>query len=71
MIELSHRNIVAVTAHPVDGRPDQMVIVGLMRVYQREGDGGIFRKAYLHENIETVLEEAARLDKTVRLEFVE
>lgn len=71
MIELSRQNIIAVIPNTIAGHTDSKVEVGLMRVYQREGDGGTFRKAYLYENFETVLEDAARLGMTVCLEFCE
>lgn len=71
MIELSRQNIVAVMPSTIAGHVDSRIEVGLMRVYRREGDGGTFRKAYLYENFETVLEDAARLEMAVRLEFCE
>jgi len=61
--ELSRREIVAGvnfdrTAHSTTW-PDLVEVVGVVKLFEREGDGGKFYTAFLHENIETVLERAA------------
>jgi len=62
MKEVSRKRIMA----------NSVVQVGLVKVLQRDGDGGQFHKAVLWDNFETVLEDAAKLgQREIRLEIVE
>lgn len=44
--------------------------VGVVKLFEREGDGGRFLKAFLWENFETVLEQATARECKVELEFL-
>ena len=63
MREISKRTIVARWNYNVAD-------VGTVKLFEREGDGGRFLKAHLWENFETVLENAAKQECKVELEFV-
>lgn len=65
MKELSRLEILATLAVPqllLGGNwdnPERVELVGVVKLFEREGGGGKFYKAFLYENIETVLERAA------------
>jgi len=58
MKEISRQAIlITIDASPVVSPPVQ---VGVIKLFAREGDGGMFYKAFLWENFETELERAAQ-----------